>query len=351
MGADPEFFFAVKGKTIGAEKVLPKEGLNTPFGGGKIIIDGIQAELNPDASHCRAYVGNNIRECFKQVYKQLQKYPNVTVDFGQAVAITTEEMRSLDPSSKQFGCTPSKNAYTNKSGVKIKNAARYYKRTAGGHIHLGHNKIPSVMKVMENPRRVAQMLDIIAGNTFVLLDRDPGNIERRKNYGKAGEFRTPAHGFEYRTPSNFWLRSYPLAAFALGMARFAINILASSTEQNDFEKEIRSKVDMRKIRKAINTNDFDLAYENFKKIEPTLMAIVPTSTRGKFYDKGEYNNYDYPLTPDTINEFHYVIKTGINHWFKENPLDHWRNLNEGHEGGWEDFLMEKVRKEMKANKK
>lgn len=349
MGADPEFFFTAHGKTIGAEKVLPKEGIKADYGGGKIIIDGIQAELNPNASHCRAYVGNNIRECFKEVHQQLKKFPDTKTDFSQAVEITTEEMRSLDPSSKQFGCTPSKNAYTDKNGVKIKNAARYYKRTAGGHIHLGHNKNPKLMEIMEKPRRVAQMLDIVAGNTFVLIDRDPGNIERRKNYGKAGEFRTPPHGFEYRTPSNFWLRSYQLTAFALGMARFAINILASTTETNDFEQKIRSKVDMRKIRKAINTNDFDLAYENFKKIEPILMEIVPLSARGSS-DKGEYNNYDYPLTPDTIQEFHYVVKTGIDHWFKEDPLDHWRNLPEGHSGGWEDFLMEKVRNEMNSIK-
>lgn len=350
MGADPEFFFAVKGKTIGAEKVLPKTGLKAEYGGGKVIIDGIQAELNPSSSHCRAYVGNNIRECFKQVYEQLKLHPEVETDFGQIVPITKEEMKSLDPSSKQFGCTPSKNAYTDKNGVKIKNAARYYKRTAGGHIHLGHNKMPAVMRVMETPRRVAQMLDIIAGNTFVLIDRDPGNIERRKNYGKAGEFRLPPHGFEYRTPSNFWLRSYPLAGFALGMARFAINILASSTKKNNFEEEIRSKVDMRKIRKAINTNDFNLAYENFRKIETTILQIVPESTRGDL-DEGEYNNYDYPLTPDTIKEFHYFVEKGIDHWFKEDPLEHWRKLPEGHKGGWEDFLMTKVRKEMNANKK
>lgn len=346
MGCDPEFFFIKEGKTIGAEKILPKEGLEK-YGTGKIIIDGIQAELNPEASHCRAYVADHISDCFKMVRNTMKNHPGVTAEFTQTVPITREEMKSLSKENKQFGCTPSGNAYTKKNGIKIKDASKYMKRSAGGHIHLGHDNKKDLVAAMAKTKEMSQMLDIIVGNTCVLLDRNEGNIERRKNYGKAGEFRTPAHGIEYRTLSNFWLRSYPLAGLALGLARFAVNIMASSTPENDFEKAIRSKVNMRKIRQAINKNDFNLAYQNFKAIEQVLMDIVPKNSRGDI-DDGTYNNYDYPLTPDTINEFHYVVKTGIDHWFKEEPLKHWIELGDGHTNkGWEKFLMTTVRKEMK----
>lgn len=348
MGADPEFFFTIKGKTIGAEKILPKEGLDVNVY-GKVIIDGIQAELNPKPSHCRAYVVDNISNCFKAVAKTLKNHPEVTAEFAQTVAITKEEMKSLAAENKQFGCTPSRNAYTEKTGIKIKDAAKYFKRSAGGHIHLGHNNNQLVKTAMENSRRMSQMLDIIVGNTCVLLDRNPGNLERRKNYGKAGEYRTPKHGIEYRTPSNFWLQSQELTSFVFGLARFAVNIMANTTETNDIEKTIRDKVNMRKIRKAINTNNFELAYENFRKIESTLLEIVPAKIEE---GKPIYDNYSYPITPDTINEFHYVIKTGVNHWFKEDPLKHWVNVyagdKNGHSGGWEKFLMTTVRKELTA---
>lgn len=352
MGADPEFFFIKEGKTVGAEKVLPKEGLEK-YSVGKVIIDGIQAELNPKQSHCRAYVNDNIAECFKMVKETLKTHPGITAEFTQTVPITKEEMKSLSKENKQFGCTPSRNAYTLKSGIKIKDASRYMKRSAGGHIHLGHGGSAEVKKAMENTKGLSMMLDIIVGNTCVLLDRNDGNLERRKNYGKAGEFRTPSHGIEYRTLSNFWLRSKPLAGFALGLARLAVEIMINSTETNNIEKAIRSKVNVRKIRKAINTNDFDLAYENFKKIEPILMEIVPKQGNNDTVPGNEYNNYSYPLTPDTINEFHYVVKTGLDHWFKENPLDHWTNaMQDGHANtGWESFLMRTVRKEMKENEK
>ena len=109
MGCDPEFFFAVKGKTIGAEKILPKEGLEYKPGtttgkagdgrhtvrgekNSKVIIDGIQAELNPRANTCRANLGNEISACFREVYKKLEDHPGVTAEFAQTVQITKEEM-------------------------------------------------------------------------------------------------------------------------------------------------------------------------------------------------------------------------------------------------------------------
>ena len=56
MGCDPEFFLKDKeGSTIGSEKFIPKGGIRV--GGSKFIIDGVQAELNPAPSTCRALLG------------------------------------------------------------------------------------------------------------------------------------------------------------------------------------------------------------------------------------------------------------------------------------------------------
>ena len=76
IGCDPEFFFAKKGKIIGAEKVLPEDGLKyVPSWGeskSKIIIDGVQAELNPRPNSCRASLADEISQCFKTVSKNFK---------------------------------------------------------------------------------------------------------------------------------------------------------------------------------------------------------------------------------------------------------------------------------------
>jgi hypothetical protein len=76
MGCDPEFFFTDgRGKVVGSEKVLPKKGMDVDAGwgsGGKVIIDGVQAELNPPANTCRALLGNDIHYCFQNLAKKLK---------------------------------------------------------------------------------------------------------------------------------------------------------------------------------------------------------------------------------------------------------------------------------------
>ena len=65
-------------------------------------------------------------------------------------------------------------------------------------------------------------------------------------------------------------------------------------------------------RRTINTNDFKLALANFKKIEALLLGITPTDRDG-----------DYPITSENIHLFRHFVKKGLDHWFKEEPMEHW----------------------------
>ena len=347
MGCDPEFFFEKKGQIIGSEKVIDikkglpiklyKSGSNPSIGKGesKFIVDGVQAELNPKPDTCRARLGNEISQCFSLLYEKMQTDKELSINFNPTVQITKNELMSLDEQSRKFGCTPSKN--TDKklnNSICVKDATKYKYRSAGGHIHLGFQGCESKIKtVMKEPERLIQIMDIIVGNTCVLIDRDIGNIERRKNYGRAGEFRTPPHGIEYRTLSNFWLKSYPLMSFVMSLARFSVNILANTMPGRDYEKELLSLIDMKKIKKAINTNDFNMAWNNFQKIKPFLARITP-------------ENESFPLTQNNLKNFEFFIKKGINYWFKEDPLQHWMKIPEGHTAGWETFLRDTVSPKM-----
>lgn len=351
-GCDPEFFFRMAGQVIGADKILPRSGLeftkdefagelsrgvDTSVGGSnsRIIIDGVQAELNPRPNTCRANIGNEIACCFKKLAEHMKEYKSVGIDFAQTIKLSDDDFDSLSDDSKKFGCMPSKNSHQGgKNGKITVNPATYRFRSAGGHLHIGNAKnSPEVQAVLDNPTRLVQLMDILVGNTCVLIDRDPGNIERRKVYGKAGEFRTPPHGVEYRTLSNFWLRSYQLMSLVMGLARHAVIIVA-----NDMDGEFLKKVNMEDVAEAINTNNFTLALRNFKKIESLLLGITPA-------------NDLYPIHSGNIKDFRFFIKKGLDHWFKVDPVKHWVELPEGHNTGFETFLSVEVRKEREAELK
>lgn len=347
-GCDPEFFFAKRGRVVGAEKILPQDGIvyepgtagkrdgdYTTVGNGKskVIIDGVQAELNPRPNTCRANLGNEISACFRSLYEKIKDDPTLKVKFSPSVKVTKKEMQSLSEKSKQFGCAPSKNAYRGKNKVGITDASQYFNRGAGGHLHFGsfHEREESEKKLIQNAKRIVPMLDILLGNTCVLIDRDPSNVERRKHYGRAGEYRLPPHGLEYRTLSNFWLKSYQLMGFVTGLGRQAISIVRAAERGSGWEKAFLEAVDMKDIRKAINKNDYDLALKNFNKIAPLIKQA--------FAD----NDSDFALHEGNIDDFLFFVDKSIDQWFKQDPLDHWMHLPEGHDTGWEAWLKENVR--------
>lgn len=337
-GCDPEFFFEKKGKIIGSEKIIDKNKgitIRSPIGDynskSKFIVDGVQAELNPKPNTCRQSLASEISICFQELYKKIKEDKDLSINFATTIKISKKELMSLDEKSRVFGCAPSKNTDTkHQNAVSLKDPSKYLYRSAGGHIHLGHTNSPNngsyqpTQIVMREPERVVQILDIIVGNTCVLIDRDKGNIERRKTYGRAGEYRTPTHGIEYRTLSNFWLRSYPLMSFVMGLSRLAISILTSSMPGRDYEKELLNLVNINEIQKAINTNNFNLAWNNFQKIKPFIARVC---------DK------NFPLTATTLPAFEFFVSKGLDYWFKENPLEHWITLgNAPSRHGWENFL-------------
>lgn len=324
LGSDPEFFFARKrlaagkiGTIIGAEKVLPKGGI--VVSGGKVIIDGVQAELNPRADTCRQRDANAIADLFQAIKQRIGKQ-RITINWSPTVKITTRELKSLSKESRMFGCDPSYNAYG--ESIEKPNPEEYKFRSAGGHIHIGKNDsyINDLLIIKGEYIKTVKILDIIAANTCVLIDRDPGNIERRKVYGRAGEYRKPPHGLEYRVLSNFWLKNYRMMSFAFGLVRMAMGI-ASDPEMAEMTLKAVNEDD---IRNAINNNDYDLAKSNFDKVK-------------HIFEMGQNGQ---TLTAKTLPAFDYFIKMGGLKCFKADPLKHWTSPGWSalHAQGWENYL-------------
>jgi len=100
-------------------------------------------------------------------------------------------------------------------------------------------------------------MDATLGLESVLLDDD---TERKKLYGKAGCFRFTAFGIEYRSLSNFWIKSDESLQWAWKTTMKAIDLVNS--DKIEEVKELGGY-----IVEAINTNNKELAQELLNKID------------------------------------------------------------------------------------
>lgn len=329
LGGDPEFFFKDKGVIIGSEKVLPAVGVAGGYAGNKIIIDGVQGEFNIAIAHCREGLATHMANNFvtlKDVMLKVGK--DISADFSRTVEISPEKLDELSDSSKRFGCAPSLSIYKTKPKINVDTVdpLQYRIRAAGGHIHFGHSHGGATEALTNDAKRTVAMLDLICGNTSVLVDRDPGNIERRKMYGRAGEYRLPAHGLEYRTLSNYWLHSSPLFSLAMGLGRQSVYYMSDKTNKERFYSEFMGKVKPKKVRDAINNNDFDLAMENFDNIK---QLFIDSTKQMNIHIASGYSGMGgaVPIDMDTIDDFLFFVNEvkshGLEKFWPHNPMNHW----------------------------
>lgn len=351
MGMDPEAFITTeKGRIIGAEKLLKDKkpisaaGVHQFYEQNKIIPDGIQIEFNPMPRTCRAQVCYQLVASFRELKKQLDAN-NMKASFTGVISVAKAELESLDADSRRLGCAPSLNVFDAAATVKVRDG--YRTRSAGGHLHfglMGARPDQAADYPHFQPAVLVPLLDAILGNTCVMIDTDPKQRIRRRVYGRAGEYRLPPHGLEYRTLSNFWLRSIYLSSFVMGLGRQVISALYYAPKAMT---AMLGSIDMSKVRKAINTNNADLARE-------TWDGVVKPWIVESFSDVSRTSEAQYPLGPNVMDEFEFFLSKGIDHWFpKEKSLDSWlaiSNMDNCHSKGWETFLLYTVRPQMKKEK-
>lgn len=266
LGSDPEFFFVKNGKVIPSTQV---SGLPKSKSGSIVVSDGFQGELNPRSNHCRAVSGLRVRDALLQAELYADSVgAKISTEIGYT--IDDETWKSTDSATKRFGCNPTLNIHTEKH--RLVTGLREKFRCAGGHIHIGSCLITNNREIVP---KLIRVLDVLVGNTFVMLDRDPLNAKRRKFYGRAGEYREKVYGVEYRVLSNFWLKSYTLYSMAGGLVK---NSLAAVWY--GWADELLEQVDQKKIREAINNNDYELAYQNWSAVYAFLKRKGISSTAG-----------------------------------------------------------------------
>lgn len=293
VGCDPELFVKKDGKVIGSEKVVPATK-------SIVVRDGVQVEFNPPGSMTTSILGGWISQCFRNLVQMTQAQPGVEISFDQVVEVERAELDSLDPAARVLGCSPSFNVYGSKPiGLSDEERAAYLTRSAGGHLHFGLKG-----DLFDERVRLVNWLDVFVGNTCVLIDREPKAALRRKHYGRAGEYRIPNYGLEYRTLSNFWLRNYALLDLVERLAAIAVKVVDDALDGGTWETQLIDVVDPAKIVEAIDTNNLDLAWANFKAV----------SSVGLFQSFGLVSLMKF---------FERVEKNGLAKEFPEDPIEHW----------------------------
>ena len=358
LGCDPELFITrtvgltrKRESIVGSEFVLPQDGItakrirgseddfddegddsySSPC--GVVVQDGVQVELHPVQNSCREELAAHLRGCLITLQNKLEETydcEELKISFDQSVRLSQGDLNKLSPEARKLNCLPSLSAYC-RAPIR-RNGLKYLTRSAGGHTHRRN-------KASLKSAKLVKMLDLLVGNTCVLFDRAPSSKVRRRVYGRAGEYRTPKHGLEYRVLSNFWLKNYTLMSMVFGLVHQAIYIEQAAivepstlykynerTYALDIGESLMAAADFPKIEKAINNNDYDSALETYMNVvRPHFVDIHP--------DSGGLNN-------TILDNFDYFIEKGTDHWFTKDPLNHWETevSHDGHGLGFENFL-------------
>lgn len=291
LGSDPEFFFMHEGDVVPSVNILSGKS-------DSVKPDGVQGELNPRADKCRQFAGTYLGRAILEANEEAQKI-GATLDFSVGHVLSDKAWKRTPISARRFGCSPTLNSHESK--FERVSGLRERFRAAGGHIHVAY-------KSKDNSKLV-QVMDIVAGNTCVLVDRDENNARRRVMYGRAGEYREKPYGLEYRVLSNFWLKHNVLFSLANALVRNACGI-----DSVGLSDELISRFDMNKVRDAINNNDKELALENFKiLIEFIKEKNIDTRTGINMFNTDKYLNWF--MKDDPIKELNVPdTKSIIRHW-------------------------------------
>lgn len=231
IGADPEVFIFNKdlnshvpifGMLGGTKKnPMPVDG---PVKGFSVQEDNVMAEYNiPPATNKKEFIEYN-----QFMLEALSIFipENCIISEECFVEFSDKQLNHLK--AMEFGCEPSLNAYTLDVFSPEINVAYTNFRAAGGHIHLGFKE----HECKETKIKLIQALDKTVGIRSYLEDfKKNTDINRFYSYGAFGNFRETEFGIEYRTTSNWWLKSSKTMSEVYDLVQEAFNLVNT----NNFE--------------------------------------------------------------------------------------------------------------------
>jgi hypothetical protein len=205
------------------------------------------------------------------------------------VEVPPEILQSASPEDVRLGCSPSLNAYGDNPVLPDDGRVLPF-RTAGFHYHLGvvtGGGIPyktlfdSQEEHDEIMNHCVKMMDF--GHVMVTaLMGDKEDPRRRRIYGRAGEYRLPPYGVEYRVFSNVIMRDPRWVFLGLDMTRwFFKNYMCGGIKDRDFYP-MPSNVPWDEVRGIINESNQVGALEWIK--HPAWNSFYNTAVSYTYYN-------------------------------------------------------------------
>ncbi len=208
IGADVEMFLKSHGKYVAVQpyvKGTKKKPQPLPNSGGNVQRDNVAIEFGIVPSDNKdsfvRYVGSTLRDVVAVLPK------DVSIEISSSADFPKDQLEHKE--CKEFACSPDYNAWTMSKNVMSDTASEGTLRSCGGHIHYGFipNTINHFLVDEDGKAAFIRLLDHLLGSVSVILDNSDASIKRRTLYGKAGCYRNTSYGVEYRTLSNFWIKS------------------------------------------------------------------------------------------------------------------------------------------------
>ena len=265
-GMDPEVFAVdERGDVIPAFEFLPsktapllvhhigeREYLDKPP--CQVFYDGFQAEFTILPEGCHGFMTDYVRIGLAKVWEQAKtRNPRARLTSDSVVYIPREQRMAVDPQYLALGCAPSKNAY-GEPPLAVPAPEELETRFAGAHMHFGFESYYHPKSV----KMVVQFLDAVVGVALVGMGEGYTNPDRRRYYGRAGEYRYhPAKAsitnrLEWRVPDTLLL-AHPATFNAVwDLTRVVLRMALEGLEWLWVS-------DPDEVRRAINEGDVKLA--------------------------------------------------------------------------------------------
>lgn len=293
VGSDPEMFVVDKaGIVIPAFTFLPDKK-NAPSDSFDSVTkqpyyDGFQAEFNILAQQCHVSAVANLATGLRALIQKAKTFnPDAKLSHKSVLEVPEAMMQSVSDQHAALGCSPSQNVYPNTDPLYVDDPRALPLRFAGFHIHYGHEYYTSVVDKNQRRFRVemaVRSIDRIAGPIITSMLQGIEDPRRRHFYGRAGEYRMPPHGFEYRVHSSTAL-CHPLIAYlTLDFSRYAL-MFAYKNRMDWWETPGGDA----QVQHILNNYDIAEAQAVLKKNEAVLDAIIdslygcgPTHNEARF---------------------------------------------------------------------
>jgi len=235
--------------------------------GGNVQHDNVAMEFaTAPAVNCSDWI-NKISTAFKEIKPFLPEGTQIlavpSADFPD------EELQ--DAEAMQFGCSPDFNAWLDMKNIPPVISETDKMRSFGGHIHVGQVSGYEFLRDPFGKRMVIKTMDAVHGIVSTILDSSKEAIARKRLYGKAGCYRPTSYGVEYRTMSNFWLRSPVLVRLMYSLTEDVLSMIHRQKHQH-----LISTITPTTIISTINGGKTNIAGQIYKNIIAKNLSKLST---------------------------------------------------------------------------